>query len=173
MNQAQRIGKSVLIGALSGLAAAWAMNQYWAAEGKPKQQLQPDDEKNTQVEQQQHEPENPTVEVAQAVSRTVAGEEVPEEHKQQAGAAVHYVFGATMGALYGLLAEIAPVTRSGFGLAYATALWLAADEIMVPALKLSKPPDQYPLSKHLEGLGAHLVYGATTEGVRRALQWAA
>ena len=78
-----------------------------------------------------------------------------------------------MGALYGLLSEVAPVTRTGFGLAYAAALWLAADEIMVPALKLSKPPDEVPLSKHLEGLGAHLVYGATTEGVRRALQWAA
>jgi uncharacterized membrane protein YagU involved in acid resistance len=63
--------------------------------------------------------------------------------------------------------------RAGFGLAYAAALWLAADEIMVPALKLSKTPDEYPLSKHLEGLGAHLVYGATTEGLRRALQWAA
>ncbi len=41
---------------------------------------------------------------------------------------------------------------------------------MVPTLKLSKPPDEVPLSKHIEGLGAHLVYGATTEGLRRVLQ---
>jgi uncharacterized membrane protein YagU involved in acid resistance len=173
MNKAQRIGKSVLIGAVSGLAASWVMNQYWTAEAKLKEQLQPTENKAAQRQQRQHEPENPTVEVAQAVSRTVAGQDVPDEYKQQAGAAVHYAFGTSMGALYGLLTEVAPISRAGFGLAYATAVWLAADEIMIPALKLSKPPDEYPLSKHMEGLGAHLVYGATTEGLRRALQWAA
>jgi putative membrane protein len=173
MSRAARIGKSVAIGAVSGLAASWVMNQYWAAEYKLKQKLQPRDANTSQQEQRQHEPENPTVEVAQAVIRTATGHNLPQEHKQQAGAAVHYAFGAGMGALYGLLAEVAPISRTGFGLAYAAALWLAADEILVPALKLSDPPDQYPLSKHLEGLGAHLVYGATTEGLRRALQWAA
>lgn len=173
MNQAQRIGKGMLIGAVSGLAASWVMNQYWAAESKLKEKLEPPEDERGQQEQRQHEPENPTVQVAQTVSRTVAGEELPDENKQLAGAAVHYAFGAGMGALYGLLSEVAPVTRTGFGLGYAVALWLAADEMMVPALKLSKPPNEYPLSKHLEGLGAHLVYGATTEGVRRVLQWAA
>ncbi len=173
MNQAQRIGKSMLIGAVSGLAASWVMNQYWKAESKLKEQLQPAQSDSSQVEQRQHEPENPTVEVAQAVSRTLAGQELPDKFKQQAGAAVHYAFGATTGALYGLLTEIAPAARLGFGLAYATAVWLAADEIMLPVLKLSRPPNQYPLSKHVEGLGAHLVYGATTEGLRRALHWAA
>lgn len=173
MNQARRIGKSVLIGAISGLAASWVMNQYWTAEAKLKQQLRPSESDSGQKQQRQHEPENPTVKIAQGISQNVTGKNLPQEYKQAAGSAVHYGFGAAMGALYGLLAEVAPSTRAGFGLAYATALWLAADEIMVPALKLSKPPDEYPLTKHLEGLGAHLVYGATTEGLRRALQWAA
>jgi putative membrane protein len=173
MESAQRIGKSMFIGALSGLAAAWVMNQYWAAESKLKQQLQREENTSDQQLQRQHEPENPTVEVAQAVSRNLSGHDLPDRCKQQAGAAVHYIFGASMGAFYGLLSEVAPMSRTGFGLVYAAALWLTADEIMVPALGLSKAPNQYPLSKHLEGLGAHMVYGATTEGLRRALQRAA
>jgi len=174
MNNAQRIGKSVLIGAVSGLAGAWVMNQYWTVESKLKQQLHPAEHESAQQNlQQQHQPENPTIEVAQSVSRAMTGHGLRDDDKENAGSAVHYAFGAAMGALYGLLSEVAPATRSGFGLAYASALWLAADEIMVPALKLSKSPGEYPVSQHLEGLGAHLLYGATTEGLRRALQWAA
>ena len=173
MNKAQRIGKSALIGAVSGLAASWVMNQYWNADSKLKEKLQPCKSDQGSGQQQKRATENPTTRVADTISESVAGHDVPKQKKKAAGAAVHYAFGASMGALYGLLSEIAPVTRAGFGLAYASALWLAADEILVPALKLSKSPDEYPLSKHLEGLGAHLVYGATTEGLRRALQWAA
>jgi len=170
IRKARRIGKSMLVGAVSGLAASWVMNQYWAAEGKLKEKFQP---AANDFEGQQDQSENPTVKVADAISQSVTGQGVPEQQKPAAGTAVHYGFGAAMGAVYGLLSEVAPVARVGFGLAYASALWLAADEIMLPALKLSKRPDEVPPAKHLEALGAHLVYGATTEGLRRALQRAA
>jgi putative membrane protein len=49
-------------------------------------------------------------------------------------------------------------------------VWLGADEIGVPALGLSGPPTQYPLSVHLYALASHLVYGFTTELVRRTLR---
>ena len=35
---------------------------------------------------------------------------------------------------------------------------------------LSKKPTEYPLSRHLSGLGQHLVYGATVELVRRGMR---
>ena len=47
-------------------------------------------------------------------------------------------------------------------------LWLGADEIMVPALKLSPPPADSPMKTHICGLASHLVYGLTVDGVRRA-----
>jgi hypothetical protein len=167
------MGRAALIGAASELAASWAMNQYWALEGKLKEEIQPNEqgrEAEQQQEQKQHAPENSTVKVAESVSREILHRDLRDNEKEPAGAAVHYLFGAATGAFYGVLTEVAPPTRWGFGLAYATALWLVADEIMVPSLKLTPPPNEYPVSKHLEGLGAHLVYGATTEGVRRALQ---
>ena len=55
------------------------------------------------------------------------------------------------------------------GIPFGAALWLAADEIGVPAAGLAKGPAEYPVSKHASALAAHLVYGATTELVRRGL----
>jgi len=171
MSKAQRIGKSMAIGAVSGLAASWAMNQYWTVESNLKKQIKSSRQRNR--DQQQDSSDSATVQTAERISREVSGHELPRDEKEKAGSAVHYAFGAAMGALYGLLSEVAPASRGGFGLGYASLLWLVADEIAVPAFGLSKRPDEYPLSKHLEGLGAHLVYGATTEGMRRMLRWAA
>src|SRR5215831_9326800 len=50
------------------------------------------------------------------------------------------------------------------------AVWLIADEIIVPALGLSKPPTKYPLSTHASSIASHLVYGMTTEIVRREIR---
>jgi putative membrane protein len=80
---------------------------------------------------------------------------------------VHYAFGAVMGAVYGAVAEVAPPVKSLAGLPYGAALFVGADEIALPAFGLSKKPTQYPPSRHLSGLGQHLVYGATVEPVRR------
>ncbi len=40
-------------------------------------------------------------------------------------------------------------------------------EIGVPLTGLSKPPTEYPLKDHASAFAAHLVFGVTTEGVRR------
>ena len=75
-----------------------------------------------------------------------------------------------MGGLYGALAEIAPIAIIGFGLAFGAIFWVAADEAAVPALGLSKSPTESPLSTHASALASHLVYGLTTDLVRRALR---
>jgi putative membrane protein len=84
-----------------------------------------------------------------------------------AGPALHYGFGALTGAVYGALAELVPAVTWGAGAPFGTAVWLGADEVTVPALGLSGPPWESPPSVHARALGAHLVYGLTTEGVRR------
>ena len=83
------------------------------------------------------------------------------------GPVVHYAFGATMGAVYGGLSAVLPETSLGFGTAFGTALFAVADEIAVPALGLSKPPTETPASSHVMALASHLVWGSTTEAVRR------
>src|SRR5262245_15222906 len=86
------------------------------------------------------------------------------------GQSLHYVFGTTMGAAYGAMAELAPRTTSLWGTSFGTALWLGADEVAVPAFGLSKPPFDSPASTHASALASHLVYGATVETVRRGVR---
>ena len=53
---------------------------------------------------------------------------------------------------------------------FGTAVWLGADEVAVPAFRLSKPPTEYPVSVHAYAFMSHLVYGVTTDLVRRAVR---
>jgi putative membrane protein len=65
---------------------------------------------------------------------------------------------------------VKPETSKALGLPFGTALWLAGDEIAVPALGLSGNPLEYPVSSHLQALAAHCIYGVTTDLVRRAMR---
>jgi uncharacterized membrane protein YagU involved in acid resistance len=68
------------------------------------------------------------------------------------------------------LAEVAPGVTAVAGLPFGTLVWAAADEGLVPALGLSKSPAEYPLSIHAYALASHLVFGLTTEVVRRGVR---
>jgi putative membrane protein len=87
-----------------------------------------------------------------------------------AGAIAHYAMGATSGAIYGSVAEVAPAATAAEGLPFGAAVWVIADEAVVPALGLSKPANEYPLSIHAYALASHLVFGLTTEIVRRNIR---
>ena len=114
--------------------------------------------------------EDATVKTAAAISEEVLDRPLRQEEKKPAGIAVHYIFGAAMGGMYGMAAEHWDEARTGGGTLFGTALWLAADEIAVPAFKLAPPPQETPLPKHATYWAAHAVYGATTELVRWSLR---
>jgi uncharacterized membrane protein YagU involved in acid resistance len=78
--------------------------------------------------------------------------------------------GASSAAIYGVLAEVAPIVTVAEGAAFGAGLWLLADEVAVPATGLSKPAREIPVATHLYALASHLVYGWITETVRRALR---
>lgn len=108
---------------------------------------------------------------ADAVASTVSGgRHLSWEERQQAGPFVHYAFGGLMGGLYGGMVELWPGVDSGFGTAFAAALFTGADLIAVPALNLGPPPDAQPAGAPASHLAAHLIYGIMTESVRRAVR---
>src|SRR5690606_11084073 len=119
-------------------------------------------------EQQQGEPSN--IRAAAAVATHVLDRPIPKEYEEAAGAVTHYALGAVCGAIYGAAAELTPKVTAGYGTAFGAAVWALADEIAVPALGLSSPPTRHPPSTHLFALSSHLVYGATTEFLRRAMR---
>jgi hypothetical protein len=46
-------------------------------------------------------------------------------------------------------------------------VWLAGDEVALPALGLLEHPARYPLPVHANSMASHVVYGVTTEAARR------
>jgi hypothetical protein len=157
--------KGAVAGLAGGLAAAWTMNQFQAALSKLEHSA--NGGAGTESEPKG---DDATVKAASAVSESVAGQPLSEDEKRIAGPVVHYVFGSTIGALYGAAAEMMPLTSRAWGLPFGAAVWVGADEIGVPAAGLSEAPTRIPASTHASALAAHLVYGATTDGVRRLVR---
>src|SRR6266404_4339273 len=163
------IWKGTAAGAVGGLVGSWVMNEFSpviekivSTAGNGLQQKQ-----KANSEQQ---PEDPTQTTAEKISEVVAGIRLSKEQKKKGGTIVHYGFGALMGAVYGAAAEILPPVTSLAGLPYGAALFVGVDEVALSILGLAKMPNEYPLSSHLSGLGQHLVYGVTTELVRRTVR---
>lgn len=163
-NNATSIIKSIAIGAVAGLAGAWAMNGFQALLSS----LSKSDEQSEQKPSEEQS-DDATVKTAKAISRTIFQHELSDDEKQWAGPAVHYGFGASVGALYGALAETCPIVQSGFGLTYGTAVWATADEMAVPAFGLSKPIPETEARSHASALASHLVYGVVTNAAWRGL----
>ena len=148
---------SVAAGAISGLVGTFAMGQFQSLSSRVSQK-QSDGGSSS---------EPATVKAAEAISENVFDRDLTESEKQQAGPAVDYAIGALIGAVYGVSATAMPISSAGRGMLYGGAVWLLADEFAVPALGLSGSPTKSPLSSHMNALSAHMVYGFTTDLVRR------
>jgi putative membrane protein len=163
--------KGLVGGLAGGLVASIAMTQFQNAWTKASEKLNPKPKEESQSESKENsEDEDATMKAAGNVVR-LTGHRLSHEQKKKAGPMVHYGFGTAMGALYGLARENAPeplddLNRVLCGLGFGTGLFLAADEVAVPALGLSGKPAETPLSAHLYGLASHLVYGVSAEAVR-------
>jgi putative membrane protein len=155
--------KHVVAGATAGLAGAWAMDCFQNLLSK----ATAESNRNGQQGQQQEEEEPTTVKTADAIAVAITGHPIPKDQKAAAGAAVHYAFGTAVGAIYGAAAARTPDVAAWVGLPFGATVWLVSDEMGVPLSGLAKAPDEYPLSTHASALASHLVYGITTEVVRR------
>ena len=169
--------KGIVVGAIGGLVASWVMNIFMADAGPKIQQVaaKMDGSAHQQQQSQSDQDNQPKVDATMkaadsVVSTVTGGRHLSMEGKQKGGPIVHYAFGGLMGALYGLASEYSSVARAGFGTAFAGALFAGADLWAVPALHLSGSTGDAPISSLATPFGAHMVYGVTTEGVRRLLR---
>jgi putative membrane protein len=164
MTKKKCIWTSVVTGAIAGLAGAFAMNQFQSLWSTASKALSDD-----KGDRQPSEDEDATQKTAQAISEHVFGHHLTKPEEKKAGPAVHYGLGTLIGAVYGVSAETLPMSRAGRGTLYGGAVWLFADEIAVPAFGLSGAPTKAPLSSHLNALASHLVFGFSTDLVRRMI----
>jgi hypothetical protein len=171
--------KGAIAGLIGGLFASWIMNRFQDGvshiskrfnEEEADRQWSREQARHLRHQASEGEEEPATVKAAVAVAEKVFDHELEPEEKRPAGTIVHYAYGAAIGALYGWAAERSELARSASGTLFGATLWFGSDEIGVPMFGLSKKPTEYPLSTHASALAAHVVYGVTTELVRRSLR---
>jgi len=158
--------KGAVAGAIGGAAGAYTMELFQDWWNGAEQRLAPTRRAHAAKDTAEKSAEPATVKVADRISKKALDSGVPDELKPAAGLAVHYTTGATIGAIYGFVAEILPPARMFNGLLMGSIVWWTADNMAVPAQGLGKKPEQTPPSKHAYALASHLVYGFTTELVR-------
>jgi hypothetical protein len=173
--------RGVVTGVTAGIAATLIMDQFQklssAGQKAAEKQIRlarheaPETIARDQLQQEEQaaRQEDSTEKVARKIA-AAAGKDLQQANKQRAGQAVHYAFGTLMGAIYGVSAELVPEVTTGGGTAYGTLLFLAADEVAVPAFQLSPPPTQTAPTDHLQHWAAHVVYGGSLELIRSLLR---
>jgi uncharacterized membrane protein YagU involved in acid resistance len=156
-----------LAGLAGGLIGAFVMNEFQAIASEVSKKHKESNRQQNPEQPKSEDSEDATTKAADKLFKTVFGRSLTRDEKKTWGPVMHYAFGGAMGAFYGALAEVRPEASAGFGTAFGVALFAIADEAAVPALGLSREPKNYPLSSHVMALGSHVVYGTTTEAVRR------
>src|ERR1044072_2030483 len=178
------VWKGLAAGVVGGLIASAVMNEFQALWGKllegeershgaqSLQQGSPEHGVGRELQERgsDEEDDDARERLANAISVGLFDRELTESEKQKAGTALHYAYGASMGALYGAAAEFVPAVTAGAGAPFGAAGGGTADEGVVPPAGLSKKPTECPLSIHAFALPSHLVYGLTAEAVRRAVR---
>lgn len=171
----KNLAAGIVAGLVGGLVASWLMDIYIEGAGQTLQRaVQTTEERqkadSAAAEQAGVPKEDATMKTADALVKAFTGRELSFEEKKTAGPIVHYTFGGLMGGVYGALAECSEAARSGNGTVFGAALFVGADLIAVPTLKLSGASGEYPISSYTAPFTAHLVYGAVTELVRRLVR---
>lgn len=176
--------KGLISGLVAGVVASAVMNLFqraWhqAVEGEQRshgaQSMQkgtPDHGVGQELKERgKEEPDdNAPQRLAKIVSEELFDRTLTPAEKNAAATALHYAFGISTAGVYGVTAEFMPGVTLGAGLPFGAAVWVAADEVATPLLGLSEDPTDYPLSTHAYALSSHLVYGLTTETVRRFIR---
>jgi uncharacterized membrane protein YagU involved in acid resistance len=173
--------RGVVTGITAGIVATLIMDQFQKLSSAGSKELEKQkklshgespsriDREQASAEQKATEQEGSTEIVARKIAEATHTD-LSKEDKKAAGQAVHYTFGTLMGLVYGISSELVPEVTTGAGTAFGTLLFLAADEVAVPAFQLSPSPADTPATDHLQHWAAHVVYGGSLELVRSLLR---
>ena len=134
---------AALAGAVGGVVGTLAMNyaqRLWTLALDGRAPASAADEHDARDWQERSEHQNGNEWAAQALATPVMHRRLTHRELSIAARAIHFAFGALVGAVHGLYVARNPVSRS----------------------TLRRPPEM-----HLQSFVAHLVYGVTTERVRR------
>lgn len=106
--------------------------------------------------------------VGKRVLEGVFREPVGEDRIPVLEKGMHWGYGTSWGAVYGLAQETFRGNPVGHGLAFGVGVWGMSYAQLVP-MKLYEPPWKYPLEDLAVDLSYHLVYGLGVAGAHRLI----
>lgn len=148
--------RGALAGLVAGATASLAMDLFQVVL-KAMSSPASDDEKQ----------EPATQKAADSVAKATTGRKLPSSDKPLAGQVMHYALGIGLGVAYGIAAEFYPAVTAGFGTAFGVGTATLLDEAVVPLVGLGQAPWKAGPASNLYSYASHLVFGSTTELVRR------
>lgn len=107
--------------------------------------------------------------VIERVAHT-AGTEASETAKQVGSQGIHWGFGTMLGGAYGVAAEITPKVTSWRGSVFGLTVNRFAHQGLLPGLDLVEPVAEQPAQERVSEWVSHVIYGMTTDLVRRAVR---
>ena len=105
-------------------------------------------------------------EPTEILAKKIAGHPLDSNTEAIASEAIHWGFGALIGAAYGALAEFYPVATAKEGAGFGLALMSLTHEEALPALGLSASPEDQTVREKSSEAATHVLYGVVTERVR-------
>ena len=155
----------LIAGAISGLAGTIIMTQFRNVWNMIFEEHKTETDQEARTAEQRKK-EDSTMKAAGKLSEEI-GRPLSRAERRKAGPWVHYAFGTSAGAVFGLATEAKPKSLRGVnpvlvGAAYGAAVFLAAHELVVPALKLSSNPLKEPVHDQIAEFTSHLIYGIGT-----------
>jgi hypothetical protein len=107
--------------------------------------------------------------VGRRIIKGVFKRDVSADHIALLTNAVHWAYGISWGALYGILQASIRGNAMARGVAFGTGVWGTA-YVVLPAMKLYKPMWEYPPKTLVVDLSYHLAYGIGVAGAYRVLE---
>ncbi len=132
------LARGLVAGAVGTAAMTAAQTAYYKAQGS--------------------EPSTTPAEVAKRIIGGVFQRRVPEDRTEQLNNAMHWTYGTSWGALYGLTQGTVHARAARHGLLFGGAVW-GASLVHLPAMKLAPPVWEYSPSQLASDVGFHLLYG--------------
>jgi putative membrane protein len=111
------------------------------------------------------EPEPPEL-----LTEQIAGHELTAAMKTTVTEGIHWGFGATIGAAYGVVAEYYPAATAKEGASFGLALGTLTHQGALPAMGLAAEPEDQTFRERTSEMTSHVVYGVVTETVRRVVR---
>ena len=104
------------------------------------------------------------------LAERMAGHPLTKAQANTSMQAIHFIFGTSVGAVYGAAAEFAPIVTAGYGAAFGFVFQFFTHESLVPLAGRDVPPWQQPLREHSSEFFTPVLSGVATEVTRRAVR---